>query len=237
MLLERASGLAEKISQYQKLKGTADEAQQFHTRADQFGTVAERIANTRRALERLASAGVAISFVPSDGMGLAAKAKTLRAAIRDNPAAVKDPPFDLRYDFTDRITGIAAAAEKSMTDAWKAYVAKRADFGPNDVLSALAEVPQFRPSVDKILHCRTNITALGNSLPTDPQATVVRLDTLIAEHDTAWATISAEDIPRSVISFIRAAASDGAPLTAYTDEVQTWLESRHLINSFRIRLR
>ncbi|AMS39346.1 hypothetical protein [Aminobacter aminovorans] len=114
---------------------------------------------------------------------------------------------------------------------------KRADFGPNEVLSALAEVPQFRPSANKIRQCRSDIGALGNSLPADPKATVARLDALVAEHDTAWATLSADNIPPSVVSFIRAAANEGAALTTCTDEVRAWLESRNLLNAFRIRLR
>jgi hypothetical protein len=49
--------------------------------------------------------------------------------------------------------------------------------------------------------------------------------------------LSAEDIPSSIVSFIRAAAAEGAPLATYTDQVQAWLESRNLLNAFRIRLR
>lgn len=237
MLLERAAKLATKITQYQKLEAAAAEAEHFQTRASQFDALSERIAGTRAALEKLANAGVRISFIPSDGKGYAAKAKTLRTAVEDNPAMINDPPFNLKHEFTDRISGIAAAAEKAMIDSWKAYVAKRADFGSDHVLSALAEIPQFRPSVTKIQQCRSNIAALGNSLPTDPQTTVAKLDTLVAEHDIAWATLSADNIPPSVISFIRAAANEGAPLTAYSDEVRTWFEGRNLVNAFRIRLR
>lgn len=237
MLLERAAGLAAKITQYQKLKASADEAEHFQTRANQFGALSEKISGTRVALETLANAGVRISFIPSDGKSYAAKAKTLRTAIQENPTAINNPPFDLKHEFADRISGIAGAAEKAMTDGWKAYVAQRADFGTSDVLSALAEVPQFRSSVTKIRQCRNDIAALGSGLPSDPLATIARLNALVAEHDTAWATLSADNIPPSVISFIRATANEGAPLTAYTNEVRTWLEGRNLANAFRIRLR
>jgi hypothetical protein len=63
------------------------------------------------------------------------------------------------------------------------------------------------------------------------------LDALVADHNAAWAELSAEDIPGTVISFIRDAANEGALLTTYIDEVRTWLESRNLLNAFRIRLR
>jgi hypothetical protein len=56
-------------------------------------------------------------------------------------------------------------------------------------------------------------------------------------HDAAWSELSAEDIPADVINFIRAAGSEGAALTAYSDEVQTWLASRNLMGAFRIKIR
>lgn len=237
MLLERATGLAAKIAKYQELANAADQAEQFQTRANQFGGVAESITRARQALDKLVEAGVPLEFVPTEGVGYAAKAKELRAAINSNPAAINDPPFDLKYEFIDRLNAIVAKANQAMMDAWKAYVAKRSDFGSDDVLSALAAVPQFRKSVARIRECRSDIAAIGNSLPSDPQVAVGRLDTLAAAHNAAWAELSAEDIPKSVLSFVRAAASEGAALATYTDEVRTWLESRNLLTPFRIRLR
>ena len=237
MLLERATELANKIGEYQKLKGAADNAEQFRTRAKQLGNLSQRISVTRATLEALAIAGVGVSFSPTEGTGYAAKAEKLRVDIQDNPAAINDPPFNLKYEFMDRISCIAAAADKAMTEAWKTYVAKRADLGAKEVLSALAAVPQFHLAVTKIQQCQKDITDLGNSLPIDPKAAVARMDALVSEHETTWATLSADDIPPKVIAFIRAAAEDGAPLTTYTEEVRAWLKSRNLLSAFRIRRR
>ena len=55
-----AHGLATKIAQYHKLRSAADEAEQFETRAKQFGAISERLARTRSALVKLADAGVTI---------------------------------------------------------------------------------------------------------------------------------------------------------------------------------
>ena len=237
MLLERATGLAAKIAKYQELAKAADQAEQFQTRANQFGGVAERITRARQALGEFVEAGVPVKFVPTEGAGYAAKAKALREAIKSNPATINDPPFDLKYEFIDRLNAIVAKANQAITDAWKAYVTRRGDFGSDDVLSALAAVPQFRKNVAKIRECRSDIATIGNSMPSDLQVTVRRLDALVAAHSAAWAELSAEDIPKNVISFVRAAANEGAPLATYTDEVRTWLESRNLLAAFRIRLR
>lgn len=237
MLLERAGALSSKISSYHKLKNTADEAEQFLTRAIQFATLSEKVARARATLAKLAEAGVETGFAAIDGSGYAAKARTLREAVHANPAAINDPPFDLKHEFADRVSAIAVAAEKASLVAWQTYVAKRADFGADDVLNALAKIPQFRLSISRISQIRTNVAGFGAMLPDDPKGAISKLDALIDEHEAAWKALAADDIPSSVVAFIRAAASSEALLSAFTQDVRAWLESRNLLDAFRIKLR
>jgi hypothetical protein len=237
MLLDRAATITTKINTYQMLRISADEADLFGTRAKQFGTVAQQIAGLRETLRILADAGVPVDFQLSDGLGYAQKARQLRDAIRENPATVNDPPFDIRHGFTDRLSGIAAAGLKAANAAWKAYVDKRAAFGEDDVLSALGQVQQFRASVERIRNIRSKTAAFGAKLPEDPKAEIAALDDLVIQHEIAWKSLAASDIPPSVVAFIRAAASSNALLSAYTYDVQSWLESHRLLDAFRIKLR
>ena len=237
MLLDRAAALATKINTYQKLKNTAEEADQFATRATQFGNVALLMTGLRETLGALSKAGVPVEFEPSDGVGFAGKAGVLREAIKADPAKLNDPPFDIKHAFTDRLNSIASAGHKAAIAAWKAYVDKRADFGADDVLSALGQVPQFRTSVARIRQIRSDVAAFGAGLPSDPKEAIAKLNALASEHEAAWTSLAASDIPSSVVAFIRAAANSDALLSNYTPEVQTWLESRNLLGAFRIKLR
>lgn len=237
MLLDRAASLATKINTFQKLKNTKEESEQFATRATQFAHVSLLVSRLRETLTALAKADVPVDFEPSDGVGYADKARILREAIKADPAKLNDPPFDIKHAFIDRLNSIASAGNKAASAGWKAYVDKRAAFGADDVLSALAQVPQFRTSVAKIRQIRSDVTAFGTGLPADPKDAIARLDMLVNQHDAAWNALAASDIPSSVVAFIRAAANNDALLSAYTPEVQTWLESRNLLGAFRIKLR
>lgn len=237
MLLERANAVAARINAYQKLKSTADEADKFATRARQFDQISVLLAALRETLEELERVGVTVDFTPLDGVGFADKARLLRLELGDDPARIDNPPFDLKYAFSDRLTGIAGAGAKAAQAGWKAYVDGRAPVGSDDVLSALAQIQQFRASVVRIRQIRSEIAGVGASLPSDPTAAIARLDTLIADHDTAWQTLEASDIPASVVGFIRAAATGDAMLSAFTPEVRSWLEGRGLISAFRITLK
>jgi len=236
MLLERAAGLADKINRYQQLKSAAHEAEQLRTRASQVRHAAALIGQAREAIKSFETAGIAVDFVPANAEGLVEKANTLKAIATDNPAGLADPPFNFRYDFTDRINGIAVAAAKVTAEAWRQYVAENGPGGSDEVLDALARLPQLRAGVSRIRGCREEIARLAASPPSDPKTALSRLQALVAEHRAAWAELTADDIPRTVIAFIRSCAGEGAPLTLLTEEVLEWLQSRNLLGAFRIRI-
>lgn len=235
MLLERAAGLASKIGQYGKLKAAANEAELFRTRATQLGEAAALLTQARVALDRFRAAGVPVDFHPVNATELSERVETLRDLARDNPAALADPPFNLRHLFTDRLRHLAVAANGAVSDAWRAYVAANGPAAHNDILNALGELPQMRAGVNRIRGYRQQVTALAASLPPDPAAAVAQLKTLVAAHDAAWRELTADEVPPSVIHFLRAAVT-GAPVSALTSEVRTWLDARNLLGSFKIRI-
>lgn len=237
MLLEDAKDLSARIAQFKRLQVTADEAKQFETRAKQFSAASEKLVRARAALQRMKAAGVDVSFVSKEGDALAQKAATLRSAVRANPNALADPPFDLKYAFTDRLLGIGAAADEAMLAAWRAFVRENSNSGSDDVIEALWAVPQYRPTLTKIRSFRSQLAALANVIPDDPGVGVAQLRRIVDDHHAAWTEMTAEGIPDPVIPFLRACAADGAPLSELTNEVRSWLESRNLLHAFRIKIR
>lgn len=237
MLLERASALATAISTYQDLKSAADQTEQFVTRARQLGNAAEQINVLRKTLNALTDADVPVNFEPTDGLGFAGKAKLLRETINANPGTLNDPPFDLKYEFTDRINAIAGEGKRTAIAAWKDYIEKRSAFGSDDVLQTLGQIAQFKSSVSEISQIRDEAREIKKELPSEPSSAISKLDELIAKHTAAWRKLGAADIPTSVVSFIRAASVGQASLSDFTPELQSWLNDRNLINAFSVKLR
>ncbi len=235
MLLERAAGLASKIGKYGKLKAAANEAELFRTRATQLREAAALLTQARAALERFRAAGVPVDFHPVNVAELSERAKTLRELARDDPAALADLPFNLKHLFTDRLRGLAVAANGAISDAWRGYVTVNGPAGHDDILNALGELPQMRSGVNRIRGYRQQAAALTASLPADPAAAVAQLRTLVAAHDAAWTELTADTVPAPVIHFLRAAVT-GVPVSALTSEVRAWLDARNLLDSFKIKI-
>ena len=147
-----------------------------------------------------------------------------------------DPPFDLKYEFLDRVSGIVRFAKEAIDKAWQRFVEGQVANSSAGVLDALAKVPQFRASVTVIKEARERIDRIAAQTPSDIYDALSKLALLVEEHRSAWSGISAEGIPDSVIVFLRTAAVAGVPLSDFTDEVHKWLETRGLLNTFRIRI-
>lgn len=236
MLLERAAGLAEKIERYQKLKAAAKEADLVSTRAAQIGEAASVLSQARIMFERFSKAGIDIQYAPASARELAEKATRLRSIASENPAGLADPPFNVAHEFTNRLRGLAVAANQSIAEGWARFVAENTPSGSDNVLEALGRLPQMRSGVTRIRQCRQKIAALASTVPADPESAKEQLRGLSAEHGSAWVELTADSVPPSVLQFLRACAADGAAVTDLTDEVRTWLESRGLMGSFRIRI-
>ncbi len=236
MLLSQARDLTAKIGDYTRLKANAGAAKEFETRARQFADAADKLQDARETIKRMRKAGIEVNFTPKDGKALMDKAAALRATLENDPAKLNDPPFNLKYDFTDRLYGICSAADEVVLAAWKAHVAANSETAPSDVLTALGAVPQYKPVVARIGTIKTQIETLGNRLPQNPEAGLTLLTTLMASYRTAWAEMTADGVPPAVIGFLRAAAAGGAPLNQLTDEVREWLEGRKLLHVFRIKI-
>ncbi len=179
MLLERAAGLADKIGQYGKLKLPPTRPTVFRTRADQIGQAAALLMQARATLQRFRAAGVPVDFHPLNAVDLSGKATTLRAIVAQNPAKLADPPVNLKYDFADRLTSLAIAANGAISDGWRSYVAANGPGGHDDILNALGELPQMRTGVNGFVGYRQKAAALASSLPTDPSVAVADLKTLV----------------------------------------------------------
>lgn len=236
MLLERAAGLADKIGRYQKLKAAANEADLFRTRAGQFSEAAMLLSEARATLRRFADAGVSIDFVPANAGDLADKSVQLRAIAADDPAGLANPPFNVAHEFTNRLKGLAIAANSAIQTGWQRFVDENGPGGSDEILEALGKLPQMRASVARIRQCRHKVSTLAATLPADPARAVDQLRDLTSEHRAAWTELTADSLPAGVVTFLRACAAEGAPIVALTGEVRDWLDARDLLGSFRIRI-
>lgn len=236
MLLDQAKTLTARISDYSRLKSNAGAARDFETRATLFGAAADAVQTAKSSLERMRQAGLAPDFTPQDSASLAAKAATLRDLLKQDPAKLNDPPFNLKYDFVDRIDGLCGAANKALLAAWQAHVAQHSDMVSFEIVTALSAIPQYKPVLTRISALKADVERLADAVPEDIPAGLARLSSIMNAYQAAWSEMIGDGIPKAVISFLRAAAAQNATIDQLTDEVKSWLKARSLLPLFRIKI-
>jgi hypothetical protein len=236
VLLERTSELVAKIGQFEKLKRSAGEAKSLQTRAEQLAPVAERLVRSVEVLEKVRKTGVAVSFAPKDGDVLGKRAVDLLTAFRADPNSLVEPPIDIKYQFVDRLLNVAVAAESASLVAWQIHVAENSEHAPEEILTALAAIPDYRSTVAQIRSLQNRLSRLSATIPPDPVTAIEEVKQIAAEHRETWEKMTAGGIPEKVITFLRACGLDGAPLPSFTKDIETWLKERGLAHLFRIKL-
>ncbi|MEY9697539.1 Txe/YoeB family toxin of Txe-Axe toxin-antitoxin module [Bradyrhizobium diazoefficiens] len=237
MLLERTSKLVDEIAQFEKLKRSAGEAKSLQTRAEQLAPVAEKLVASADVVAKIRMAGIAVPFVPKEGDTLSKRATGLLNELREDPNNLVNPSIDIRFDFVDRLLHLAQAAEKASLDAWRRHLDTISENAPEEILTALASIADYRSTVERIRSLQKRVSQLAEAVPPDPVASIDEIKRLAAEHREIWERMTAGGIPADVIDFLRACGFEGAPLGSFTSGVEAWLRERGLIHLFRVKLR
>ncbi|WP_069878247.1 hypothetical protein [Bosea sp. BIWAKO-01] len=237
MLLEKAQSLRDSLQNFQRLRENADEAKSFETRATQFNTVSASLASQCARLKALTAAGVRVPFTPKNAADLRKKAIALRSGFNADPKALDEVDYNLKYDFLDRLSGITKAIGESLLVSWQQHVAENSPVFADDLIAALATIPDYQAPVARIRECRNTLAGLARTLPADFTVALAQLNAAREAYTVAWDTMTAGGLPEAVIRFLKACGQDGASLELLDDTVLKWLSDRKLSHVFRIRVK
>jgi hypothetical protein len=103
----------------------------------------------------------------------------------------------------------------------------------NEMLNLLAEVEAFKATVQRIQRLDLQIQQV--EFPNSSED-FERVDQLIDLLRQSWNSLSSDEVPEAVLSFLKAAANRGAPIDLLTPDVKDWLTRHGIAGSLRIRL-
>jgi len=237
MLLDQANALVEQITRYQTLKEQARHAQIFETRAGQLKKSASDLSAAVAAMRALNDASIPVDFKLSSKDQTKVRTQELQEGFASNPAFVDNPGFDLRFEYATPLSGLAHSINEAALKAWQKHIAERREQVSLEILSTLRAVPEYRPIVATVERCQEQIEGLAGSLPSDVSNALQQLASLTEKQRDAWLQLTGGELPKSVITFLRASMGEGAELRQLTPEVIDWLEARSLESAFRIKPR
>jgi len=132
-----------------------------------------------------------------------------------------------------KVTALKSELETYLKYAWTEYKSQRVPNTNSELLGLLAKIETFKSTVQTIQRLLNQLKAID--FPKDAQQ-FEQIDQAIAHLTTAWNSLKSNEVPETVLIFLRAAATHGATIDLLNLEVQNWLNEHGISRFFYIRL-
>ena len=233
MITDRAKQLIELSEEKIKLQKYASQLDSFNTRQQQIEKAVSDIlpfANTLRVFRQK-------NIIDCD---LVQKVKPFLYSVKLRLEKFKESPewiiesknFD--GNILERsIKGITNELHEQLTQAWKNYLAQKMPSTNQEMLNLLVKIDEFKPTVQGIRYLNDQIQRQKLPQTFDEFEKTELLIDRLREH---WHNLSSDEVPETVLRFLKDAVDFGAPLNLLTTEVRDWLDCHGISDSLRIRL-
>jgi prefoldin subunit 5 len=153
---------------------------------------------------------------------------------REEPEWIIDNKNFGKNSFNLKLEQLQNALREQLSQAWRTYRSQKMPSTNNEILNLLERVTAFRPTVQRI----KNLDLQIQQVTLFPQSSeeFIRIEQLIEQLKQCWDSLNADEVPETVLRFLRVAANQGASLSLLTPEVKDWLTQHGLIDSLRVRL-
>lgn len=138
-----------------------------------------------------------------------------------------------RKSLRSKVDSLRNELDTLLRSAWKSYKQARIPKTNNELLDLLGKIETFRPTVERVRSLHAQIEAVP--FPQDSEH-FQRLEQGIDDMSNAWNSLSSNDVPESVLNFLKAASTFGASLDSLTPEVEVWLKEQGITRFFQVKL-
>jgi len=231
MLIEKSQQLIELSENKINLLNIANNLQEFKTRQEQIADAVTAIQPLVEALKAFRQKGIA-------NFDLTQKADTLLNFIIAAEDNFRQDPNWITENFNGKtfksnIENFKKALEQQLIQNWKTYLAEHMPTTNNELLTLLSRIDAFKQTVQEVKIIDVQIKQA--IYPKDIREFEIA-EARIEQLKQCWKNLSSDEVPKSVLSFLRVATSQGAPLSLLTQEVQDWIKQHGISESFKINL-
>jgi hypothetical protein len=235
VLIERASQLEKDVAALASLSRLAEDTKLLETRQSMLGTPTDELAKLATTVTVFRQWKLPMAFDVWRAENLRTLAQTLQTEYVASPESILDEDAAGRFAFWDALKQLPNQLCTSLRETWRAHIDSAIVPEQTELLDVMANVPDFADQVAAIRKLYADVARLRSILPESDQQ-VVLVAELAAKIDAAWKGLEGDGIPDAVLTFLRAASTDGATLDQLTPDVADWLTGRGLRQRVSIRL-
>lgn len=233
MLINRAKQLIELSEEKLNLRKYADQIESFKTRQQQVEKAVLKLLPFVNTLRVFRQKNIIDCNFTQKTESFLHFVNQSRIKFTESPEwIIKSRDFD--GDILERsIKAITTELDEQLTQAWKNYLSEKMPSTNQEMLNLLVKIEAFRPTVQRIRDLNDRIQR--QKLPQTSEE-FEHIEQLIDQLRENWHSLSSDDVPETVLHFLKAAVDLGAPLNLLTTEVRDWLDRNKISDTLRIRL-
>ncbi|HEY9697652.1 MAG TPA: hypothetical protein V6D10_10340 [Trichocoleus sp.] len=230
------------LADCQRLRDLAQHSVGLKERLEQANLFIKRQEQIQAALDRLQPAVVAFRVLRDRNLitlELSQQTESFLATLQQiNTQFCAQPTWILETKnfnpkpFQAQVDSLANSLEQNLSKAWATYCDQRMPSSNTEMLTVLGRIATLKHTVQTIQILSDVIKKVAYPKSTEEFEQIEKKLTQLSE---SWNSLKSDDMPNMVQRFLRAAATEGAPVTLLTEEVKDWLIQRGLIDSFQIR--
>ncbi|MDY6783348.1 MAG: hypothetical protein SW833_12535 [Cyanobacteriota bacterium] len=148
-----------------------------------------------------------------------------------NPDSIVENRNFQGKNFKNSVDGLHKILQEQLLQAWSNYLGRRMPSTNPEMLTLLARIETFKPTVETIKRLDKSIPR--RDFPKNSEE-FEAIEQQIAQLREAWQNLSSEEVPEAVLRFLKAASAGGAPLSLLTLEVQNWLDRHQLSQALKV---
>ncbi len=135
--------------------------------------------------------------------------------------------------FDQGIKNITNNLNRKLKNSWQNYLKQKMPTTNQEILNLLEKITSFKDTISQIKRLRELIEKIEYPQKKEEFDLIDNYVKIIREK---WNSLESDEIPDSIIIFLKAASNQGATLNLLTEEVKDWIIKHGLDNSIRITL-
>ncbi|MEH7386752.1 hypothetical protein V7147_15270 [Bacillus sp. JJ1521] len=234
MIQTRAKSLVQLIDKKRILRFEKDYIQAYTTRKEQLQNVVGKVVQLYSRLNLMRKHNVCEFDYEKDTQSLHGLCINLQKQFNEKPEWIKEQGALRQLSL--KVETVKSQIDEELKAKWKEYIESDLPSISNEMLDIMVNIPSFSRKVSQIKRLYREISEQKEILPLQEKellSVLKKKEELINE----WNSLGTEDVPPTVLKFIRSASShQGAALQYLTPEVLVWLKKYKIQSFFKIRI-
>ncbi|PSN16986.1 hypothetical protein C7293_00205 [filamentous cyanobacterium CCT1] len=232
MLLEDCQKMSQHAQDIGFLKKYATDLGKFRNREDQIQALVKELSPLVIALQAFNAKGINKFTVDQKADQFSKEILATLSKFSEDKGFLVGEEFKIAA-LNSKFKVLKDSLEVELSQAWHTYKKEELPTTNRELLDLLEKISTFRPTVQKV---KSILMRLENIRFPANENQFKQVDDFISELSDAWDSLKSNEVPESVLNFLKATSTVGASLDSLTPEVEAWLRDKGITRLFQIKL-